>query len=75
MNADAEAEIERLRGMIYLEGADDNPWITGRSEALRAAMEWAYKDAAFICRKGPFIGDRQDCAMAIEARAGLDANR
>ena len=72
MNADAEAEIERLMEKYFHAQYGCDPAVR---PSLRAAMEWAYKDAAFICRKGPFIGDRQDCAMAIEARAGLDANR
>jgi hypothetical protein len=63
MNHEAEAEIERLC----------NEWLNSRDVTwvgqLRAAMLWAYKDAAYICRKGPFLADRQDCAVAIEARA------
>ncbi len=69
LSPEAEAEIERLDKLI---GADQSEWEGhngDRTEHLRAAMVWAYRDAAYICRKGPFMGDRQTCADMIDKRA------
>lgn len=62
MNADAEKKIWELRSDY---GG------TPSFEALRAAMAWAYADAAKVCiEQGPVIGEPRagHIARAIEAR-------
>lgn len=71
MNAEAEKEIDRLQREYWTEHG------LQLSETIRRAMQWAYQDAAKVC-KG--VGDRIDdneagnCfAAAIEERAKCTA--
>ena len=67
MNKDAEAEIERLAQ--YTCGSRG-----GDQEILRAAMEWAYRDAARICRESNSL-NKFACAYAIQKQSGIAGER
>ena len=62
MNDLAEAEIDRLKE-AYL----------SKKDALREAMQWAYKDAARVCRsqfeREPYASIAEVCAGAICERS------
>jgi len=76
MNAEAKREIERLTRQYSPEVA------LACARVARIAMTWTYLDAAKVCRElsftemGPTFAARHQrnlCAAAIEARAGLDS--
>lgn len=68
MNKDAEAEIERLT----FEWASQK---AASGDALRRAMQFAYQDAARVCRIADKSTHPSDLAEAIESRAKEGARR
>lgn len=71
MSPEAEAEVDRLTRAMF----DLDPNLVGEELAeetdrlFRAAMTWAYRDAARVCREmGPRYVNRERYAAAIESR-------
>ncbi len=74
LSPEAEAEIDRLELDLMIGGLVN-------VDALRAAMLWAYQDAARLCREQVAVHranrsgltDGMDYAKAMEIQAGIDA--
>jgi hypothetical protein len=71
INPEVEVEIERLIQRIW---AVPNFTAVDVDNAIRAAVKWAYADAATVCRAqnqlfmSPAV---EACALAIESRTNL----
>ena len=73
MNKDAEVEIERLIGSHSYRQAGVF-CVPELATAIRAAMVWAYRDAARICRESNSL-NKFACAYAIQKQSGIAGER